>query len=231
VQRSLIESDRGNGHEAQALAAMSEARVGDALAHFDSAATAFGTGTAVLEAAEWRVLPDAIGWNVVPDAERMAGRSALRRFAELPELSPRACWALALDAIARQQSADAARWRARITAVNDNTADRLRVMLDAARTAAAGNPRAALQQTQQLMRYESHGDLGDPFARAALHALRARWYEEIGERERALRELLWVENQDLVGWPDGSAQAAEIDWVFDGFARARRTAITGAMAQ
>lgn len=228
AQRATSAGDRGDGQEARALAALSLGNAQLALPLFDSAAIAFASTKAELEAAQWRVLPNALGWTIIADAERDAGRRALRALATDPELRGRAAFTLALDALARADHADADRWRAALAAVSTSASRHLVLIVDAARLGAAGNARAALARSRGLQAFEAHGELGDPFARSALHLLRARWFEQAGEPASARRELAWFENQDLVGWPSGSAQSAEVDWVFEAFARTRREVLATA---
>ena len=54
----------------------------------------------------------------------------------------------------------------------------------------------------------------NPFFRTVLHLLRARWYERTGQTTRAESELMWVENSDVIGYPKGDPQPAEVDWAF-----------------
>ncbi len=54
----------------------------------------------------------------------------------------------------------------------------------------------------------------DPFFRAALHLLRAQWYERAGRPAHARSELVWAENTDVVGYPKRDPQPAEVDWAF-----------------
>ena len=56
--------------------------------------------------------------------------------------------------------------------------------------------------------------IDDPFFRAALHLLRADWYERSGRPAKARSELVWAENSDMVGYPKRDPQAAEVDWAF-----------------
>lgn len=62
----------------------------------------------------------------------------------------------------------------------------------------------------------------DPFLRAATYLLRAEWHTAVGNEAAARRELRWHENTDLLGYPVGEPQAAEVDWAFGTLARWRR---------
>jgi hypothetical protein len=88
--------------------------------------------------------------------------------------------------------------------------------------AANGNIETALRLSDACLQYDAHGAAGDPFARTLLHIKRARWREALGDLAGADAELIWTENQDLVGWPNGPAQAAEVDWVFGKYAALER---------
>src|SRR5204863_179602 len=83
----------------------------------------------------------------------------------------------------------------------------------AERLARRGARARALELTEALTDLPVR-DIDDPFFRAVLHALRAQWYERAGQPARASRELLWAENTDVMGYPTGSPQAAEVDWAF-----------------
>ena len=87
------------------------------------------------------------------------------------------------------------------------------VLLDAVSLARRGARARALEVTEALTDLPVR-DIDDPFFRAVLHALRAQWYERAGQAARASRELLWAENTDVMGYPTGSPQAAEVDWAF-----------------
>ena len=52
-----------------------------------------------------------------------------------------------------------------------------------------------------------------------LHLLRAEWQTRVGQRQLADQELLWYENSDAVGFPDGDPQPMELDWAFGTLAR------------
>lgn len=73
---------------------------------------------------------------------------------------------------------------------------------DSALTATEGLTGIAAQQTD------------DPFFRTVLHLSRAGWYERVGRPIGARPDLLWHENSDLYGYPNGDPQPAEVDWAF-----------------
>jgi hypothetical protein len=129
----------------------------------------------------------------------------------------RAAWTLALDAWHRGDSAAARAFAYRLSP-RDTALRTILGAVDAGRHA----PRQALDLTDRLrgVREEQNG-LGEPFARAILHLRRAEWYDAIGERENAERELRWHENSDFSGWLQGSIQSAEVDWAAGAYVRAR----------
>ena len=221
---------RANGHEAQGLALVALGRGLDALQHFDSAATLFGTPEARLQSAEWRVVPTALELWDPPDAERSAGRAALEPLARgAGPVAVRAAWALALDAVAVGDTASALRWRAIVRARgrSGGSAARLDALLEA-RAAARQDYQEALRRSDALLADDALQPgterllLGDPFARTALHVLRGTWYERLGQHARADTSWLWYENSDFEGWLATEAQAAEVDWAFSAQARIRR---------
>jgi len=87
------------------------------------------------------------------------------------------------------------------------------VLLGAAALARRGSAARALEATDVLTVLPAR-DTDDPFFRAMLHLLRARWYERTGQPARAQTELMWAENSDLIGYPKGDPQPAEVDWAF-----------------
>jgi hypothetical protein len=95
-------------------------------------------------------------------------------------------------------------------------------LLDAALEASTGRYGAALAASAPLLAHDSLGKVERPFARSAVHLLRAEWHERIGDLPAAASELVWHENEDLEGLPGGPAQAAEVDWAVGTFARLRR---------
>jgi|GEM_PF-709128 hypothetical protein len=224
-----------SGHEALGLGLVALGRSDAALVHFDSAATLFGTPEASLQAAEWRVLPNALGLPGTDPAELSRGRERVEALVDDDELGDRAAWALAMDAYARGDTSAAWRWTQYVRrAVGAVGAGRLADFLQAMQEAQRGRYRAALDLSRPLFAFQArtvqlHGaasageGLGDPFARAALHLKRAGWHAELGEWEAAEREWLWYEAVDLPGFPGiGLSQEGEIDWALGNYGRYRR---------
>ena len=188
------------------------------MAQFDSAVKLIAdTAEARLQAAEWRVLLPSLGIVGVSDAEAARGRQALEQIAG-GQRQDRALWALGLDALARGDSAGAARWRAALVA-RQPAGGPLVALLDAA---AAADPETSLDLSAPGLAFDSAGSAPDPFFRAALHLARGEWAEALGRHADADRSRLWYENTDAVGWPDAVAQPADVDWALGTFARARR---------
>jgi predicted Ser/Thr protein kinase len=98
-------------------------------------------------------------------------------------------------------------------------------LLDADARARMGHVDDALAATDALtaLQADSLGDPErvDPFFRTVLHLFRATWYERHGDDANAHAELVWYQNNDAVGRPDGPPQVADIDWGFGTFARWR----------
>jgi tetratricopeptide (TPR) repeat protein len=216
-------AQRASGHVAQGVALFALGRTRAALAALDSAAMLFPRPReATLQAAEWRIVPAALGVPGIDDADRAQGREALRALTGDSVLGPRAAWALALDALARSDTAAAGHWRA---LVGDA---RLGPVLEAAMEAHGQRWRAALAASEPALAYDSAGRAPDPFHRAALHLLRGEWLARLGRAADADRAWLWYENLDVIGWPSAEAQAGEVDWALGTWGRARRARLPGA---
>ncbi len=214
---------RLSGHVAQGLALMAAGRPSEALAHLDSAAALSGDDRGRVEASAWRVVPASLGFPGVPEEHVRAARARLRELAGSPstESSPRrqAAWALALDAYGRLDLRVGDRWAAVVGSPGtDSVGGRLALVLAAARRAAQGDLDSALRISEPVLAYDSAADLEAPFARAALHLLRADWQARTNRPAAALASLTWQENSDFEGAPGAVAyasplvQAGEVDW-------------------
>jgi hypothetical protein len=169
-----------------------------------------------LQAAQWRVLGAHIGIPGVPDS---VVRSGVRRLSELARgpASGRSAWTLGVLAAARGATADARDHLARLSPADSS----LRVLLRAI-LASHTSPGDALGVTARLRgAAEEANRLGDPFARALLHLLRARWFDAVGDSLAAVRERRWHENADFEGWLEGEIQSAEVDWAAGAYVRVR----------
>lgn len=203
------------------LALFSLGRTVEALAHFDSAAAASDREAGRLQAAEWRVLPAALGLVGVSASEVERGRDALARIAEdgggAPLRRLRAASALALLAHRTGDAAGVERWTRLVGQLPDSTAglDRQARLLDAVDRARAGDPGAALRISGPLLAADSAGHLHRPFERAAVALLRGEWHAAAGDPRAAEASWRWHENSDLELPTDevgGLAQAGEVDW-------------------
>ncbi|MBI1966522.1 MAG: protein kinase [Gemmatimonadetes bacterium] len=214
---------RADGHVAMGLALETLGRPQAALPHFDSAAALFGTPSAALQAAQWRVVPGAMGLPGPAAAEVERGRRTLEELARAGPVAVRAAWTLALDAFGRGDVVGARPWRSRVrdAAMRDARAGRLDVLLQGFDAAATGDAVLALRITAPLDRHEDWGRLSDAFERSVLHLERAEWQSALGNHPAADSTRLWHENADFDGWLNGDVQAAEVDWVLGMHARRR----------
>lgn len=208
---------RANGHLAQALALMVLGRPAEALPHFDDAAELLGSADLALEAAEWRVLLPALGIDGIGEDEVARGRRRLEAAAAGgADPGGRASWALAIDAYGSGNVPAGRRWRRAIPTPADSGApdslNRLDRLAEAWEALALSDYRRALTRSAPLLAEQFLPRGGDPFWRAALHLLRARAYEGLGERAGARAERRWSENQDIARVLGGRIQAVEVDW-------------------
>jgi tRNA A-37 threonylcarbamoyl transferase component Bud32/tetratricopeptide (TPR) repeat protein len=213
-----------SGQVAQGIALVALGRPMAALAAFDSAATLFpNAGEARLQAAEWRVLPYALGVPGFTEADAATGRTSLEELAAQPDTG-RAAWALAVDAFARRDSSAAARWQ-QLVSTRERAGGPRMALLSAMASAAQGDLASAVQLSSPALASDSAGGAPDPFFRATLHLLRGQWLATLGRLEEADREWLWYENTDVVGWPAAEAQPAEVDWALGTWAGVRRAGL------
>jgi tetratricopeptide (TPR) repeat protein len=209
---------------AQGVAQMALGRPVAAFARFDSAAALFvPREEAELQAAEWRVIPAALGQPGVPSAEATEGRRRLATIAAgMPDArAARAVWVLGLDDLVRGDTVGgrAARDRLRALGAAEGPLD---VVLAGLEEQSRGRPSAALAMTASALAYDSSGRAPDPFLRATLHLLRGDWLASDGQPDQADRSWLWYENTDVVDWPSAEAQPAEVDWSLGPHAGVRR---------
>jgi tetratricopeptide (TPR) repeat protein len=217
---SLPDSSRVLVLEARGLALVATGRYLPALAAFDEVAALSRASEAALQAAQWRVLPHALGLEAVPDAVVDSGVVALESLAADPAIADRAAWALAVHAYARGDVAGAQRRLRAIRARGDPASADLLLFLEALQRAAEGDVAGALDATATLVPYVSERG-SEPFLRSAVYLTRGEWKRMIDPRAVPF-EWLWHLNADLRGWPVGLAQAGEIDWAFGTYARLLR---------
>ena len=215
----------GSGEIALGLALMTLGRPMLALAHFDSAVHLLPERhEARHQAAEWRVIPSALGLPGIPAAEIERGRRELARLAGDSSRSVRAAWGLAFEALRRGDTAGATPWVRRV-ATGSAAVSPFHLLLQAMQQAADGRLEAALKLSEPALAYDSAGRAGDPFFRAALHLQRGDWFEKLNRPESADASWLWYENLDVVGWPSTVVQAGEVDWPLGNLARLRRAGL------
>jgi hypothetical protein len=218
---------RASAHVGQGVSLVALGRLDEGLAQFDSAAAHFPVpGEARLQAAEWRVLPPALGVPGIAAEQVTRGRQVLGQVASDSALGSRAAWALALDAAARGDTVAAQEWEQR---ANLSTTSPMAMLLSAQREAVRGQLEKALDLSAPALASDSAGFVWgtagyrlDPFLRSALHLLRGAWLARVGQPDQAERAWLWYENTDVVGWPGREAQPAEVDWALSTLARGRR---------
>jgi tRNA A-37 threonylcarbamoyl transferase component Bud32 len=207
----------GTAHEGKGLAYYALGRPRQALAEIDSAAGLLDSPEARLQQSQWRLLPAALGLPAESDRE---WRDRLERLADDSTVGERAAWTLALAAQSRGDTAGARRWSERIA---PGTA--LLALLEAQAMALAGDPAGALVQTDSVRLAFQATRPPDGFAGAAFHLLRGDWNAALGRRARADAEWLWYEATDVEGWPQGLAQAGEVDAALGVFARLKRARV------
>ena len=211
-------STRADGHEGAGLSLLALGQTLAGLSQIDSAAVG---DQGALEAAEWRVIPPALGVFALPDTERERGRVVLRALARSTGgVGARAAFALSLDARLAGDLKTAATWEAILESqtVRD-TVPRLRTLLSATGAGARKSYREAMKTSDRLLAADEAPQVVDPFVRATLHLMRGRWAAALGDRKTAACEWGWTDNADFQGWSTGPAQPAEVDWVFARYAR------------
>jgi len=207
---------------AQAFGALGLGRVDSARAALRRATARFGEPSIALFADEL----DAALVAFDPDSAGLAGwsrvQASLADRASLPTTPPherqRAAWMLSIASHRLGAPGEAARAQRLSGTPLPWALERLR---SAADVASRGDPRQALSLTQPLIEIEAQASDPDPFFRTVLHLLRAEWYQRLGSREGARRELLWYQNSDVYRYPVDRPQLAEVDWAFGILARWR----------
>jgi hypothetical protein len=241
AQRIRSPDDAAGGLLAIALGKLGQGRITGALASFDAIVPETRLPgvrlQARMQAAEWRVIPYALGLEGfgLEDAEAGADTLAVL-WADLadeqPILRARVAFGLASLAARAERGAEAAAWsdslRVLESLLGPSTTSRKSRLLDGLTLAAAREFRRALRATDSLVAYDSVALGADPFGRAATYWLRAGWQAEAGDTIAALRTLYWHENTDLEeGTAAGLAQAAEVDAAFGVHARAMAVELAG----
>lgn len=213
---------RTTAQMAEGLALMALGRVREGTARLDSSARALGPEGAV-QAFAWRLVPGTLGFDLADSADRAAARTGLEPLASAGGIGAlEARWVLALD--------DAARTGPDLSipiipAIFDDStlsARYLGTILRGIALARRGEPDSALTLTASAIIDDSSGVIGSAFARSVLHIHRGDWQRALGRPAEADRSWLYYENSHLRGYPDGVAQAGEVDAVLSAFVRLRR---------
>jgi tetratricopeptide (TPR) repeat protein len=222
------DSLRATAHTARALALVVLGRGREALAALDTAASLSGSRGIAFQRAEWRVMFPALGLPMADTTERAAGRRELLSAAGDQQYGARASWALAVDALASDDTAGASRWALRLATDQSRSPDgrKLAAVLDAMRLASAGRRDSAIALTESLTAVmDSAASTGGPFARAALHLARGRWLAEQARAEAADSAWLWYEASDNLESADGGPSQGEIDIALSVLARLLRSEV------
>jgi len=209
---------RADGHEGAGLSLLAAGRTDAGLAQIDSVA---GGDQGALEAAEWRVIPPALGVFDLPAAERERGRAVLRGLARSTGgVGARAAFALSFDAHLAGAARTAATWEAILESQTiRDTVTWLKSLLAAVSAGARGSYREAMRNSDLLVAADEAPQVVDPFGRSILHVMRGRWATALGDQKTAACEWRWSDNADFQGWSTGPAQPAEVDWVFARYAK------------
>jgi hypothetical protein len=206
-------------HEGQGLGLFALGRLEAAFAHFDTAASLFATPTARLEAAEWRVISNALGLPGVRAQGVEQAAETLEAMIEDSLVGVRAAWALGISVALAGETSAAEAWLESVRAGHpENTAHRLSVLLNTVIEGESGRLESALSQSETALAWDSAGQGGDPFASTVLHLRRAAWLDQLSDYEGADAARLWYEHTNLVANPTGEGLAAEIDWAFGSYA-------------
>ncbi len=204
--------DRGLGLIGQGL-------IDEGLASFDSAARRMETPETVTQAAEWAVIPYALGVDGFTSENAERGEQVLEAMYHGLEISDqlkaRAATALALLSERREDAAARGTWVVRLDSLGSGMltgADRPYRLTSALTYASRGDYRNALDRTGQDLAYDSAGLADRPFLRSALYLKRGEWYAELGMRDSAIASWRWHQNTDLEGTvPAELVQAGEVD--------------------
>jgi serine/threonine protein kinase/tetratricopeptide (TPR) repeat protein len=207
-----------NVREARGLALVALGRWSEALAEFDAVTEVSNSNEAALQAAQWRVVPQALGIPGVAPREIARGRSELERLAQGGAMAARARWTLGVDAAFSGNAPALATARRRLRLLPDTSATQLATSLSALQLGASDDVRSALTTSDSLTPFIVANLVTDPFLRSVHYLKRYEWRTQLDDRDAA-RELQWHEGSDIRSWPKGFAQAGEIDWALGTHAR------------
>jgi hypothetical protein len=214
--------NRGLGLAAQGLTI-------EALASFDSANGRMRTPETTTQAAEWAVIPYALGVEGFTPENAERGERALEAVwsgAGIDtRLRARAATALGLLADRRGNPEVRDEWLNRLESLGQESGAgeaRPHRLVSALADASRGEYRIALDRTAEDLAYDSVGLADRPFLRSALYLKRGEWYEELGMPDSAISSWLWHQNTDLEGAvPPELVQAGEVDGALGPYADRR----------
>ena len=192
------------------------------ISSFDSAASRLETPETVLQAAEWKVIPYALGVAGFTPGNAERGERVLEELwvaaAIDDRLKKRVATALALLADRRGEEDVRAGWVARLDSLGQATSAgpaRQYRLASALGSASRGAFREALDSTAADLAYDSAGLADRPFLRTALYLKRGEWYRDLDMPDSAKASWLWHENTDLEGTVSPElVQAGEVDGAF-----------------
>ncbi len=220
--KGLSVDQRAAGRLGLAAAHLMLGRPGEAMVQFDSGATLLGTPEMQLQQREWPVQLSALG--LLHDSAMVErARSWLETAPLAGTERVRALYALGRDAMARGDTARAAKVTDQLLAIAGSpSAARHAALLGAELAAARGHPGSALEMSSVIFVRDTTVVKLSPFARAATYLARGRWQEELGLPDDADREWFWYESADFDGWPTGAPQEGEVDAIVSVYARLLR---------
>ena len=190
-----------------------------ALVQFDSAAALFGSPATELARWEWRALGPSLG---LPVADTSAHTEAVRQLSRLADgpLGSRGGLG-ACDGSAGAGETPSPRFGGK------RASSRQRPLRQRPRWVRSGERCRRLREGisiprsrgRLLLRIDASGLVRDPFARAVLYLHRGDWLLALGDSTAAQRAWLWSDAWDVEGWPQGGAQAGEVDAALSALAR------------
>ena len=214
------DSARASARTGMALGLMALGRPDAALVQLDSAVELFPSAEARLQQAEWRAVPQFVGLPLGRAAADPAWEARLEALAADSSTRTRALWALALRGLGASDTVAFERARARLdSAATDSP---LAALLRAIGEGARGRAAAALAIADSIRPLLAVDHPPDPFAGLVFHLRRGDWLAAQGDRRAADGEWAWYDGSDFDGWPEGVAQAGEVEGAFGTYARWRR---------
>jgi tetratricopeptide (TPR) repeat protein len=230
-RQASTDSARASARTGIALGLMAFGRPDAALAQLDSAVALFPSAEARLQQAEWRAVAPFVGLPLGRSAADPAWDARLEALTANSSTRTRALWALALRSLAadpthaasKATTGDAAAFeRARIRLDSVAPGSVLATLLRAVGEGAHGQPARALAIADSIRPFLAVDHPPDPFAGVVFHLRRGDWLAAQGDRLAADGEWAWYDGSDFDGWPEGVAQAGEIEGAFGTYARWRR---------